>query len=145
MRIALKSAVVLITTLAAPAAFPAKHPPRNGFRMPSGTIQCNLFQWENKSDNKTGLGLSCDSRALSQPKREDGCEFTGFSIDSEDSNNVAENCGGGPVKIDKNLPVLPYGATWKFGNFVCKSETAGVTCRNPHVGFLLSKFRQITF
>jgi hypothetical protein len=116
-----------------------------GFRMPSGNIQCEIAEWVNTGENKTGFELTCSSRSIvSHPNSEGGCDkFTGFSLD-EEGTYVSSSCDT-RVRIDNSLPILSYGETWRFGKFVCKSDRNGVICRNAHVGFLLSQARQIEF
>lgn len=138
----------VVSSLNTPAAM-GSHAPEEGFKTPSGNIECYYMDFSGHRDyHSSERFLRCDihSGLKPEPSRTqegDICEldWTGLSLDE---NGASASCAGDTVAGDH--PKLAYGKTWARDGFRCHSERKGITCKNPQgKGFFLSRERWATF
>jgi hypothetical protein len=140
------NATVAPTTVAptaAPTVAPTPAPTAapvaaDGFQSPTGGIKCLLI-----TDPATGQTMRCTviGSTAKLPKRPASCDFDWEDIAVNATGRAYTVCAGD--SIEGNLPVLPYGKTFKRGVFTCTSAKSGVTCRNPsRRGFRVSKTKR---
>jgi uncharacterized protein DUF6636 len=111
------------------------------FQSPSKNIACAYY-----GDDKQST-LRCDIAVMdTTPRRPPGCDLDyGQAFEMSEIGAAARICYGDTM-IDKTLPVIGYGETWQRGDFTCKSEQSGITCRNADQhGFSLSRAKQQIF
>jgi hypothetical protein len=111
-----------------------------GFQAPSGNIHCMYF------DGEGGAGLRCDigETTNAPPEAPADCELDwGYSFAMDADSQHAERICAGDTVSDQSLPALGYGESWERGGFTCKSEKAGISCRNERgAGWDLSRAAQ---
>lgn len=121
----------------AAAAFAQEVP--NGFRSPTGNIQCLFFD---------ASSVRCTIAALSNrpEQRPSGCELEwGHDFGLAASSREGERLCVGDT-IAGNYPVLHYGESAGSGAVTCRSARKGVTCVNRMgAGFELSRSLQRIF
>lgn len=110
-----------------------------GFRSPSGNIQCLFFD---------DTSVRCMVRETTNPSlpRPEDCELDwGNDFGLEASSWRGERlCVGDTIAGD--YPELPYGEAFQRGGISCSSERSGITCTNDRgAGFELSRARQRLF
>jgi hypothetical protein len=122
------------------ASAEAKRSPLPGVVTPSGNIHCFYVP-------AAPAHLLCDIRRAAYSQREQascmarsGLDWHGWEVYATRPTRTV--CSGGILyNSNRNFPEyrqLPYGATWHFGAFACKSRVAGLTCTtsNGHGVFL---------
>jgi hypothetical protein len=71
-------------------------------------------------------------RAQAQCMRNVSLDWHGFSLDTARKGSLV--CSGGVLyDVDRERPsyvTLPYGKSWSYGAFTCRSRVSGVTCRS---------------
>lgn len=137
----LVAAVLLVAVAATPGAA------ADGFQTPFSNIFCILeppFQPGDQSDMRCDV-MQMQSRPLTRPPRD--CEQSwgsAFAI-TENGRSGQLICHGDTAR-NPEMMVLPYGTEWRRGGFTCRSEPAGVTCRNASQhGFTVSRSSQRLF
>ena len=113
------------------------------FLTPSGNIGCGY---------SSGMGprsLRCDIRSGLKPKppRPKGCVNLnwGDSYTMNVRGRAIVTCHG-DTAIIPGSKVIAYGTAWRRGGFVCRSRTAGLTCKNAsHHGWFLSRQHSYRF
>jgi Domain of unknown function DUF11 len=112
--------LVAPTTVASPAPSSVE-----GFQSPSGSTKCLLM-----SDPVIGQTMRCTviGSTAKLPKRPATCDFDWGDIAVNATGRAYTVCAGD--SIERQLPVLDYGNTWKRSVFICTSAKSGVTCRN---------------
>jgi hypothetical protein len=121
----------------AAAAFAQEVP--NGFRSPTGNIQCLFFD---------ASSVRCNIAAVSNPltQRPADCELEwghdyGVGANSREGERL---CVGDTIA--GSYPVLHYGESAGYGAVICRSARKGVTCVNRMgAGFELSRSLQRIF
>jgi hypothetical protein len=112
----------------------------DGFRSPTGNIQCMFF------DDDASIRCNIADKTTPLPPRPQDCELdwgNDFSLD-ETSRRGVLMCVGDTIVGD--YPELAYGETFERGNISCVSERSGVTCTNGRgAGFALSRAQQLLF
>ena len=121
------------------------------FASPSGRIWCAVADGWALCHFPKGMKMAKVPKAA-QVCPDDGLDVTGISVDAttsffcsgdpaafpkvgEDSTKWWKSSGFPSVKYDgTKFAVLPYGEKLQYGNFVCISEKAGVTCANTDSG-----------
>lgn len=110
----------------------------DGFQMPSGKIACQIFE---------GI-LRCDvlDNLAPLPPRPKSCDLDwghAFTMGQKTKSHLL--CAGDTV-MNRNLPVLAYGKSWKKQGFSCQSSPTGLTCRNTaKKGWFLNRLQQKLF
>lgn len=118
----------------------------DGFKMPSNRIFCQSFNA--RSEQQAAPGLRCDITGLEVfPPRPPDCDLEwGDAFEVSGIDSLGTRVCHGDTTIDESLPVLHYGAVWRFNGITCTSETTGLTCLNSYGhGFRLSKAAQKVF
>lgn len=133
-------------TVGVAAADDVRDAPRReeGFQTPSRNIFCQVLRFDKP------YSLRCDILNLESPipPRPRDCRDTDWGQAFE----IAENGNSGhricytDTVFSETLETLPYGAAFRTREFVCTSETSGVTCANTagH-GFIVSRRKQSVF
>jgi hypothetical protein len=117
-----------------------------GFQTPSRNIFCQVLTFD--SDEPSSLRCDVINIEGPFPTKPRNCRDTdwgqAFAV-SAGGKGGQRICYTDSV-ISESLPVLSYGLTFKTKDFVCKSETIGVTCLNSRDhGFFVSKRKQLLF
>jgi hypothetical protein len=103
------------------------------FRTPSNNIHCLYYQ--------NSLRCMVLDYVGKEPPKPADCDLdwgAGATLEARGRAGLFV-CAGDTIQ-DNGAPIVAYGSTWKRGGFVCKSTTAGLTCRNrSSVGFFLSR------
>jgi hypothetical protein len=127
------------------------------FVSPSGTIVCGMYAEGARCDLPEGFAgkVPTSAEACSEANLDvtsvsvgDTANYAcagdpaGFATVGTDETKWWAKTGFGSVTVDgKKLATLPYGKKLKFGDFVCLSQSDGVTCANTKklIGFKLAK------
>jgi hypothetical protein len=114
------------------------------FRTPSGNIGC---VFSSGSGSPTSLRCDIGSGLRPRPHRPPECLHLawGDSYSMNATGRVVLTCHG-DTAILPNARILRYGTSWSRGDFVCRSRTVGLRCRNRSGhGFFLSRQRSHRF
>lgn len=114
----------------------------DSFQTPSGNIMCHYVGIETRGE------LRCDvlKNEAKVPPRPDDCELDFGNAFGLPSRGKAHRLCAGDTVADPEYPVLAYGKTWTAHGITCRSESAGLTCRNRQGrGFRLSRSAQTIF
>jgi hypothetical protein len=112
------------------------------FETPSGNIACAWFADVDKP-SRTFLRCEITSLLRPMPKRPSSCDVDwGYGLSLVSTGRTSVLCAGDMIRRAGRRAVLAYGTTWLKRGFTCRSESAGLTCRNAagH-GFFLSRER----
>jgi hypothetical protein len=111
----------------------------DGFRTPSGNIQCAFF-------DDTSVRCNIADKATPLPPRPRDCELdwgNDFGLDGT-SRRGELLCVGDTIR--GHYLVLPYDESFQRGSITCRSERTGVTCANERgAGFAISRKEQRLF
>ena len=104
-----------------------------GFQTPSHNIACEAWR---TNDNE--LGIDCVVFSANPPR---GGQKTWFMRMTGRAHVFVLG-----ANVATDVPVLPYGRTWRWRAISCTSRAAGLTCRNgAGHGWFLSRARQRIF
>lgn len=139
MRLLHAAAAIVVLAASVPDRAGAQPPTLDsGFRSPSGNIHCQYFDFDHV--------LRCDLRTIANTPlpRPGNCDLEfGQAFEVFAGKDEAGPICHGDTVVNDDLPILGYGERWQRGDFVCRSERTGVTCRNSvGAGFALSRNAQ---